>query len=260
MSSPARRHRERALALAASKEAAAQKKSLENVPPYELMLARLDADKRRLHQLQSIQKKIELKRELLPEYEAWIDGALEADSGVQDDVLMTILVWCIDTGDAGGALKIGEYALKHDLKPPAPYTRTLACLLADEFADNALKALVEKRDVNFYELAEIARLTNDYDMPDEARAKLAKAIGLTLEPTHPKVALAWLKRAFSLHSAAGVKKDIGRLERAIKNKGAENSRDSGNEENPPPPVPGVSTHPTAEGDEGSKPSNPPPPS
>ncbi|MDR1853485.1 MAG: hypothetical protein LBR05_01070 [Azoarcus sp.] len=223
MSSPARAHRDRVLARRASAEAASGVKPLQHATAYELMLAKLDADRRRLKAVQSVKKKIEVKRELLPDYAGWIDGVLAGDSGVQDEVVMTVLVWRIDTEDYDGALAIADYALRHHLKLPGQYNRTLGCVLAEEFADQALRALAEKREPALEALERVDLLTAGEDMPDEVRAKLNKAIGLTLEAEQPEAAVERLRNALTLHAAVGVKKDIERIERAIRNKAGDKS-------------------------------------
>ncbi len=217
MLSPARHHRQRSSALAAHNAAKARFAPLSEAKPYELMRAKLDADMRRLKLIQSREKKIDLKRQMLPEYDSWVDGALQADSGEQDDILVNVMVWRIDTGDFYGALKIAEYALRHNLKLPTRYNRTLPCLIAEEFADAAKKALDEKRVPELAALAEADRLTQGRDMPDEVRAKVQKTMGLTLEQDDkPEQALICLRRALALNQNVGVKKDIERLERVIK--------------------------------------------
>lgn len=218
MSTPARRHRERVSALVAHQAARAALAPLENAKPYELMRARLDADMRRLKLIQSIERKVELKRQLLPEYAAWVDGVLEANSGQQDEVLVTAMVWRIDTGDISGALRIADYALWHDLKLPARYERTLPCLLAEEIADAAKRQLDEKKLPELDPLLETDRLTAAKDMPDEVRSKLQKVIGLTLvQRKRTAKGLEYLRRALALNTNAGVRKDIERAERALKN-------------------------------------------
>ena len=54
-------------------------------------------------------------------------------------------------------------------------------------------------------------------MPDEVRAKLHKAIGYGLAASDPAKALDHLRRALQLFANVGVKKDIERLERELKN-------------------------------------------
>jgi hypothetical protein len=221
MTSPARQHRERVSARIAHEVARTQQLSLKDAKPYDLMLAKLHADMRRLKLIQSIEKKIDIKRQLLPEYVAWIDGALQAESGEQDDVLMTVMVWRIDTGDVAGAIQIGEYALRHNLQLPSRYNRTLGCLIAEEIAEGAKREMDAKGEPSLDILLAAERLTAQCDMPDEVRAKLKKVTGLRQEQLGQlEAALENLRQALVLHNGVGVKKDIERIERAIKNKGA----------------------------------------
>lgn len=219
----ARRHFQRVGAAAAS--AATDPGEQINANAYELALASLSEHKRRLKQVQSIERKIEVKRQLLPEYAPWVDGVLQAGRGGQDAVLMTVMVWRIDTGDYAGALRIAEYALKHDLAMPDQYQRGVATLVVEEIADQALAALSAGGAFSYHVLAIAGDLTGDSDMPDEVRAKLHKALGLALvkpmDGSPDAAALAseaieHLRRAVQLNERVGVKKDIERLERFIK--------------------------------------------
>lgn len=212
---PARRHFERTMAEARSAEAPATRTDANS---YELMLAKLTEDRRRLHDIQSIERKIEVKREILPEYEPWVEGVLAGDHGVQDDVLMTVMVWRVDVGDLAGALQIAAYALVHDLAMPDQYKRTTGCLIAEEFADSVLKSTEPIPRETTEILMTTAEALADQDMPDEVRAKLMKAIGYGLDQLGNKeAAKEALTRALELHEKVGVKKDIERIEREIKN-------------------------------------------
>lgn len=217
MATPAQRHFQRVTAARAAAQAAADGPKIMAGNAYELMLAQLDTDRRRLKSIQSVERKIDAKREMLPTYEAYVQGVLDAASGVQDDVLMSVLVWRIDVGDLPGAIKIAGYALDHQLALPDQYQRTLGCLLAEEFADGALKAIKTGGTVDVPALQTIASLTQDQDMPDEVRAKLLKAIGLGLEATDPAQAHDYLQQALAKHEGVGVKKDMERITRTLKN-------------------------------------------
>jgi hypothetical protein len=180
------------------------------------MLAQLAEHRRRLKQVQSIERKIEVKRSFLPEYAPWIDGVLSADRGDQDDILITAMVWRIDTGDLAGAVPLVDYALRHNLVLPDQYQRDVATLVAEESAELALRQLAAGDSPDLESLLRIDELTADRDMPDEVRAKLHKALGYALRPSNANAALTHLTRAFTLHDKVGVKKDIERLEREIK--------------------------------------------
>lgn len=216
MSSPARKHFQRT---SAASSQAAEATGPRDANGYELMLMKLAQDKRRLHDIQSMEKKAEVKRELLPEYEPWVDGVLKGEQGVQDHVLMTVMVWRIDAGDYVGALEIARYAIKHKLSMPDQYKRTTACLIAEEMADMAIKAHDGGIAINAEPLQQAAEITAEEDMPDEVRAKLYKAIGYAMSGEKPLLAKAldYFKRALNLHDKVGVKKDIEKLERELKN-------------------------------------------
>lgn len=226
MSSPARRHFERKAA--EQRTAAETPEQRVNATAYELMLAKLTEDKRRLHELQSIERRIEVKRTLLPEYVPWVEGALKGNQGVQDDVLMTVMVWRVDVGDLEGALDIAAYAIAHALAMPDQYKRSTGCLIAEEFADYALRLKDGiSQDVASW-LFVAHQLTTKEDMPDEVRAKLLKAIGYGLDQGGAKAdALDYLQKALALHAKVGVKKDIERIEREIKNLAAPPAGDAG---------------------------------
>ncbi len=236
--SPARAHYQQSIAAQSPAEDQPLDRNAATV--YELMLFKLAEDKRRLKDIQSIERKAEVKAQLLPEYMPWIEGVLEGDSGRQDDVLMTVFVWSIDIGNFELALKIGGYAIGHKLVMPDQYKRDVPCVLAEEIADYALKqdeaGMVQQQP----HIAEAIALTADCDMPDEVRAKLYKANGYTLRTAGTALgktdlltkARDFLARALQLHDKVGVKKDIERLDTLIKNSppavDAEKSAEAGN--------------------------------
>ncbi|MDE1010739.1 MAG: phage terminase small subunit [Paraburkholderia fungorum] len=212
MTSPAQRHYERVSAeLAAA--SAAPGGSLAGASAYELMLAKLATDRRRLKAIQSIERKIDVKRaELLPEYVDYVAGALRGGRGAQDDVLTTVMIWRIDAGDFAGALDIARYALAHRMTLPDQYDRPLATAIAEEFAQAALAAFKLGETFDASQLAEVMTLTESADMHDQVRAKLHKALGKALQDSDSISALDHLRRALQLDERAGVKQDIARLE------------------------------------------------
>ena len=222
-----RAHRQRKLAALQGAVDPAQDARASN--QYDLMLMQLAEHRRRLKQIQSIERKIEVKRKLLPEYAAYVDGVLESDCGRQDDVLMTVLVWRIDIGDIAGALAIADYAIRHDLQTPDRYERSCACLVAEEVADTALKLMESDTPVAPELIARTIELTAEQDMFDEVRAKLLKASGLCLlKQGQPAQAVEQFKRAVELDERCGVKKLIEITERELR-------KNSSGPEEPPPP-------------------------
>jgi hypothetical protein len=215
MKSPAQRHYERAMAERAAASTAPDE-TLAGASAYDLMLAKLASDRRRLKAIASIERKVEVKRaELLPEYVDYVAGALSGGRGAQDDVLTTIMIWRVDAGDYAGALDIARYALAHRMTLPDQYDRPLATAIAEEFAEAALTAFKRGETFERAQLDEVAQLTAQADMHDQVRAKLHKVIGYAAERAGDgTAALEHLCRALALDSRAGVKQDIARLEKA----------------------------------------------
>lgn len=247
---PAQRHRARVLA---SQAQAASPYGETQGSAYELMLAKLATDKRTLKNMQSVHLKRQAKATMLADYLPWIDGVLEGGKGGRDTVLTTIMVWAIDAGAYGLALRIAAYVLRHQLPLPDQYQRSTAAVLLDEFADAYLRGhwqaihpdTTADDTPEVEHLSAVLALTADHDAPDQARAKLYKACAYALLgkvqtaeeaklDDMPDDALACavdlLGCALRLDSQSGVKKDIERIER--KQRAREQARAK-----PPAPAP-----------------------
>ncbi len=224
---PAQRHLQHKLAQIASASAAPGGEV--HGTAYEMMQMQLANHRRTLKGIQSIERKIDAKRSFLADYETWIDGALASGAGGNDVVLTTVLIWQIDVGNYPRALQIAAYAIEHSLPLPDQYERTLPVALIDELATAAITGKMPHSQALVL-LPRVLELTEGHDAPDQARAKLHKALGYALigktgsaDVDHDKVpeaparaALAHLQRALDLWDQVGVKKDIERLERHVK--------------------------------------------
>lgn len=199
---------------------------------HELMLAQLHAHMRLLKDIQSTEKKVEAKRKLLPDYLDYLDGVMESDAGVQDPVVTTMLVWLLDVGHWMQALDVADYCLRHGFALPDRFNRNIPTLLMDEVSEAAIKGRLRGVDAMAV-LAKVDLLTAAHDAHDQARAKLHKAIGwaaigktatqdLSTEQIKQlgldqvRIAMQHLCRAIELHAQVGVKKDVERLERRLK--------------------------------------------
>ncbi|WP_230769796.1 phage terminase small subunit [Sphingomonas sp. Leaf4] len=194
--------------------------------------ARLTFDLRRLKEIKAVSRKIDAKRQMLPEYRSWIDGlmsgALQAGAGASGDVLPTIMVWYIDVGDYAAALPLIEHVLAHKLKMPARYVRDAPTLIVEEIAVAAMKAQSAGDPFDLSLLETVEALTADDDMHDEVRAKLLKAIGYELDRTAYAAAqtggdalgllsrsILALRTAQDLNARVGVKTFIRGVEKRI---------------------------------------------
>lgn len=199
---------------------------------HEQIMHRLRMDQSALKRVQSDQAKAAMKRQLLPHYEGWIEGTLDGDSGRQDEVIVTLMVWAIDAGDYALAARIGRYVVTHGLLMPDCFNRTAATVLVDEICDPILVQVKadDTTDVTPYlaVLDEVAEFTAGSDMPDVVRAKLCKARAFALRngtTEEQTTALALLRQALTLDAGAGVKKEIERLARVVKKAAAQTGAD-----------------------------------
>lgn len=237
MKCPFRAHMERVSAATAATgvfAAAGALVSAENgagADEYRLMLAALGNDLRQLHNIQSLERKIEAKRGMIDRYRDWLEGALAAESPAQDEIVTTMLVWSIDLAEWPLALNLARHALTHGLALPERYRRTPGTLIAEEVAEAGLQ---KDPTVDLATLQQVDALTDTADMPDEVRAKLKKAMGLAFKAradafdadTDSDVAggkgaliaaaRTQLERALALDGRCGVKKLIEQLNRDAK--------------------------------------------
>ncbi|HDZ8014084.1 TPA: terminase endonuclease subunit [Citrobacter amalonaticus] len=214
MTSPAQRHMMR---VSASQAAQREQAPLRHATAYEQMLVKLAEDRRTLKNIRSNERKAEKKRELLPFYAPWVAGVLTDGRGAQDDIVMTVMLWRLDAGDIAGALEIAPYALKYGLT--SDHRRTTPYMLVEEVALAAQRLRDAGEPVDLSLLQTTIDLTDDADVPDMVRARLHKVTGLTLRDASQRAeALAQFQRAMQLDRNAGVRKEIERLERALKPK------------------------------------------
>ncbi|HGM6833128.1 TPA: phage terminase small subunit [Serratia marcescens] len=193
---------------------------------HEQILHRLRMDQSALKRVQSDQAKAEMKKQLLPQYDGWIEGTLDGNSGRQDEVIVTLMIWAIDAGDYPLAVRIGRYVIEHNLAMPDQFRRTAATALVEELCDPILVQVKadESTDLTAHlqVLDELAHIVDGKDMPDVVLAKLFKVRGFALrggDDVAQAKALELLRQALKLDANAGVKKAIESLARQVKKAG-----------------------------------------
>ena len=115
---PAQRHRMTAMAAMAAASSTQNPHGEPTGSAYELTLAQLHAHMRTLKDIKSVERKIEAKRTMLADFDAYLNGVLLADAGGQDTVLSTVLVWHLDAGNWARALELATYAMRHGVALP----------------------------------------------------------------------------------------------------------------------------------------------
>lgn len=257
MTSLARRTREKKLAAmlgssapgSASGVAAPMPTEGKEVSEYNNLLASLHNDLREIGDIQSIEARNPVKVKKMATYMDWVDGAIAAGqdqdgkpgTAVQDEIVVTMLIWAIDVGAYDLGLEIAEHCLKHGLAMPERYSRTMGCFVAEQIAE---QALAEGGEVPMEVLVKADSMTERADMPDQARAKLMKALGRAYveaaenfdaesdnavaggKPALATAALNHFKRALALNPKSGVKTNIRDTEKMLRDLGSGTEQDN----------------------------------
>lgn len=205
----------RAKALAAKEAGNAEGNDHYPRSQYNLMLSQLAQYKQRLKAIKATSQKEAVKRdEMLPEMRAYVEGVLESDAGMQDDVLVTYMIWALDAGDIDECLRVGEYVMKHDLVMPEQFERDTADWLAEEVAIRTIKAHEAGQALDNSAFT-VWSWVKDLDLFDQVAAKIHKAMGLVLHDQKPDQALKHYKQAYELWSRIGTKKLADQLEKQL---------------------------------------------
>lgn len=169
-------------------------------------------DWQQLSNLQSHSKKNELKAEFLPHYIPYIEGVIASGVGVQNDMLLILMVWALDVHEFDLASNIAEFALLNDMVMPEPFSRDVATVYAENLANELLTHnLVVEKEL----LQKAIDITQDYDMPDQVRAKLYRVYGDSLKTEEPKQAITAYETALKLDEKVGVKTLLTNLKKQL---------------------------------------------
>ena len=230
MLSPARRHRLNALA---AKDAAKAETEFggvrQDASVYQLQLTELKNDQIVLRGIASEIERAKAKAEVIPKHMPYVNGVITSDAQIEsDDVVTTIMLWCLDVGEYTEGLRIAEYALKHNLKMPDAFSRSTAAIVAEEIGNAARIKFKAGETFDLAVLEQANNLTATFDIHDEIRAKLYLAIGrsfIQLERYEP--AVQFLTLAIKRNENCGGKTDLQKAGKLLKKQ---------LEENPPQPL------------------------
>lgn len=216
--SPCRAHRQRVEAERQARAAGASPDAMPAGPLAVRMATLMEMHRVALKRLQSRTAKIAAKRDMLPDYAAYVDGVLASGAGGRDDVLSRVMLWRLDVADWDGALEIAAHALRHGLPMPEGFKRDVPATVLEEIADFALAQAAPLPELAA-PLSAALKLTGECDMPDEVPAKAHKALGLILAraegPDSLERALTHLETALRLDPRCGVKTELARIRKAL---------------------------------------------
>lgn len=216
------------------------------------MRYKLGSDRARLKKIASMQRKAEVKAEIIPDYLPYVDGQMAA--GMGDEILTQVMIWAYDANQIASFTTLARYALNNGIALPTEFARSLGAWLVESTSKLMLSVLAGDTVMPAADSTVLADLTlwletetAAMDMHDEIRAKLYRACGELLFTTAPSLALEHFETALKLDSHIRVKKRIKALNesRSPQGQAADSSNSVAPPQNPSALLPAVSPASTA---------------
>ncbi|WP_287601200.1 phage terminase small subunit [Thiothrix sp.] len=188
-----------------------------------LMLVALESDLYRIKEIQSHARRNEVKKaELLPRYRAYLEDLLVSSQPRTPAIIVRNLIWAIDTADYDWALRLGLFAVAHQLPTPEGFRRDIRNLFVGDMATAALELQKNSQIVIIDWLFNLEGMSKKWDLIDEVRADLYKALAQEYERgKHYGTALPLYRLADKLNSRVRVQRAITRLEKLLEAQNAQ---------------------------------------
>lgn len=190
-----------------------------------LLTGALDEDLKGLHELQSVERKIQVKREqLLPKYREYVERLRSL--GLHHDLLGYYLVWLFDCGEIEPAVELGLWCAEQGVSLPERFRRPLVSFVAGGVLEWAETQHDSGRSAEpyFSRLFELAAGPGAdggapaWDLPDAMRAGYYRLRGLIRADAGDHAgAVAALERALQL--GAKVKTVLAEQRRKLPDEG-----------------------------------------
>lgn len=179
----------------------------------QLLQDAMQEDLKLLHEIKSIERKVEFKRDrLLPKYQKYVSEMRE--QGRRHPLLSQFFVWLCDVEDMEQALGLGEYCLAHELPMPERFSRNMETFLTDAVLRWSGRMLDAGHSAEPYLSSIHERLFRDgWNVPDKLRAEAARLKALSLYEDALPEAVEEMETALRL--GAQVKTVLGKWQRQL---------------------------------------------
>jgi hypothetical protein len=180
-----------------------------------LMRASIDNDVQRLHEINSLTRKQEVKRtELLPRYRDYLTQHM-AEHKKPGPVLVRNMIWAFDTEDLDYGMVLADYCLKQGgAVMPEGFKRDFANYVLGTVGDIAVSQMTNKQPVTDH-ITTIAEWMHDHpewDIVDKIKAAVLKGEGGWLEQNAAlESALICYEQAQALDSGVNLRRKIKQL-------------------------------------------------
>lgn len=150
-------------------------KSATDYNEFEVVVASVEKDQQKLEATPSGERD-EIRKGLVERYMGHVKAYIDSEEVYANPVLVLMVMWLIDLGRIGEALKYGFVAVAQKQEMPKQFKRNLACFLADSVFDWAKAAYKNKESVKpfFYQ---VYGLLNEWPVNDAIKLKYHKFSG-----------------------------------------------------------------------------------
>jgi len=188
--------------------------SKQDMPLKKKLILQLIEHKAILKTFKATDAKISTKRDFLPLYIPYMQGIVEADTKVQDDLFVQVMIWIFDVQDYEALRVYLDYALKAGMSMPDGFKRSLLEFFAESLAEDIIKrnTLDAVAETDLFLIETTLSWIDTFDpegkeIGDEPRAKVFKAAGLVFmaRPDYHEAAVNAFETALKLDDSIGVK-------------------------------------------------------
>lgn len=166
-----------------------------------LMEVALAGDLDRLHQLNSLDQRQQLKRsELLPKYQEYVTRYRESGLNFPNQVLMYVLVWLFDTGEFVAGQELADFAMSQGQELPERFRRNVPTFVADAVIEWAEAEHKAGRSPEPYVSDLLPRVDGEWKLFERIPARYHRMLGfLAMDRKEWVQAVTHLERAEALY-------------------------------------------------------------
>jgi len=144
-----------------------------------LMEVALAGDLDRLHQLNSLDQRQQLKRsELLPKYQDYVTRYRESGLNFPNQVLVYVLIWLFDTGEFVAGHELADFAMSQGQELPERFRRDIPTFVADAVIEWAEAEERAGRSPEPYVTDLLPRVDGEWKLFERIPARYHRLLGL----------------------------------------------------------------------------------
>jgi len=144
-----------------------------------LMEVALAGDLDRLHQLNSLDQRKQLKRsELLPKYQDYVTRYRESGLNFPNQVLVYVLIWLFDTGEFVAGHELADFAMSQGQELPERFRRDIPTFVADAVIEWAEAEERAGRSPEPYVTDLLPRVDGEWKLFERIPARYHRLLGL----------------------------------------------------------------------------------